>query len=189
MFAGNSANTQPELAERFLKLGKFCSETCPTFRLVTKLCRFLAQVSGSSSIDWLSSLLQTIPARLPSWSIQCIRPHGAMAWHVSYLWASVSRREAGWVLERCLGSPGRRREERGAGSSMGVRRPGTPGWESPFIINHRHSWALQLLAARGAGGHFTTGRGKLLWLFSLTRCQIFPSLFKRLFSFFRFLGC
>lgn len=110
-----------------------------------------------------------------------------MAWCVSYLWVPVSRREAGWVLEWCLGSPGRRREERGGRQQHRGARAGAPGWESPFIINHRRSWALQLLAAWGAGGHFTTGRGKLLWLFLFTRCQIFPSLFKKTFLVFQIL--
>lgn len=123
MFAGNSANTLPELAERFLKLGKFCSETHLTFPLVIKLCRFLVQVSGASSTDQLSSLLQTVHAHFPSWSIWHIWPHGAMAWRASYLWVSVSSKEAEWVLEQCLGSPGRRREEGWLAAAWGVHRP------------------------------------------------------------------
>lgn len=98
-----------------------------------------------------------------------------MAWRVSYLRVLVSRRQAVWLLERCL---------RGWQQQGGAQGP-APGWESPFIINHRRSWAQQPLPARGARGHFTTGWGKLPWLFLFTWCQIFPSCFKKTFLIFQ----
>lgn len=178
-----SLETQPTLSlklpGRFLKLGKFCSKIHPTFHLVTKLCRFPVQVSGSPSTDWLSSLLKNVPARLPSGSIS--------ASDLMEQWPGVSLTSGSRSPVGRLG--GCWSGAWGAGSSKGVHRGRLLAGRARLLLTTGAAELgnPSLLVVQGAISPL--GEGSCRDYFCSHGAGFSPHSLKRLSSFFRLLCC
>lgn len=158
--------------------------------LSTKLCRFLVEVSGSSSTARLSSLLQTVPARPPprdrsgasdlmeqwpgvSLTSGCPSHVGRLGGCWSGAWAA-------------LGEGGR---SGGASSSIGVHGPVLLAERAHLLLTTGAAELCNCWLPGVQGAISPRGEESFCDYFCSHGARFSPHSLKRLFSFFRSFGC